>query len=116
VELYEQIRREYEHGVGTIKGVARKFQVHRRMVREAIGNALPPARKTPVRSRPKMAQVDEFSDGILEAGPESAAKAASHGAPDLGPVAEGMAGGVGQREHGAELRAQTKAGDGAEWW
>ena len=28
VELFEQIRREYEHGVGTIQGVARKFGVH----------------------------------------------------------------------------------------
>jgi len=45
VELFEQIRREYEHGVGTIKGVARKFGVHRRMVREAIGNALPALRR-----------------------------------------------------------------------
>ena len=36
VELFEQIRREYEYGVGTIKGVARKFKVHRRMVREAL--------------------------------------------------------------------------------
>ena len=35
--LFEQIRREYEHGAGTIKGVARKFGVHRRMVRrEAV--------------------------------------------------------------------------------
>jgi ActR/RegA family two-component response regulator len=33
VELFEQIRREYEFGVGTIKGVARKLGVHRRMVR-----------------------------------------------------------------------------------
>ena len=34
VELVEQIRREYEVGVGTIAGVARKLGVHRRMVRE----------------------------------------------------------------------------------
>ena len=47
MELFEQMRREYEHGEGTIKGVARKFGVHRRMVREAIGNAVPPARKIP---------------------------------------------------------------------
>jgi hypothetical protein len=26
VELFEQIRREYEFGAGTIKGVARKFK------------------------------------------------------------------------------------------
>jgi len=30
VELFEQMRREYEHGEGTIMGVARKFGVHRR--------------------------------------------------------------------------------------
>ncbi len=37
VELFEQIRREYEFGIGTIVGVAKKLSVHRRMVREAIG-------------------------------------------------------------------------------
>ena len=29
VELFEQIRREYEFGVGTISGVAKKLSVHR---------------------------------------------------------------------------------------
>ena len=33
VELYEQLRREYEFGIGTIRGVARKFGVHRRQFR-----------------------------------------------------------------------------------
>jgi hypothetical protein len=28
VELFEQIRREYEFGVGTVKGVARRLGVH----------------------------------------------------------------------------------------
>lgn len=45
VELYEKIRREYEEGVGTISGVAKKLGIHRRMVREAIQKAIPPARK-----------------------------------------------------------------------
>ena len=45
VELFEQIRREYEFGIGTIAGVAKKLGVHRRMVREAIGSALPKPRK-----------------------------------------------------------------------
>ena len=54
VELFEQIRREYEHGAGTIQGVARKLGVHRRMVREALANAMPRSRKTPVRERPRL--------------------------------------------------------------
>jgi transposase len=67
VELFEQIRREYEHGVGTIKGVARKLGIHRRMVREAIAKAVPTARKTPVRDRPKLGPATEFIDRILDA-------------------------------------------------
>ena len=35
MELFEQIRREYTHGVGTIKGVAQKFGVHRRVSNDA---------------------------------------------------------------------------------
>ena len=52
VELFEEIRREYEFGIGTIKGVAKKLGVHRRMVRQAVANALPPNRKEPERKRP----------------------------------------------------------------
>ena len=37
MELFEQIRREYEYGEGTINGVARKLGIHLRMVREALG-------------------------------------------------------------------------------
>ena len=40
VELFEQIRREYEFGLGTIQGVAQKFGVHRRLVREAVQSAV----------------------------------------------------------------------------
>jgi transposase len=67
VELFEEIRREYKYGVGTIKGVARKLGVHRRMVRQALKDALPPERKDPVRSRPKLGPVQSFIDEILEA-------------------------------------------------
>lgn len=41
VELFEQIRREYEHGGGTIRGIARKFGIHRRMVREPSSAPFP---------------------------------------------------------------------------
>ena len=50
VELFEEIRREYEFGIGTIQGVARKFGVHRRLVREALNDAMPPQKVTPPRA------------------------------------------------------------------
>jgi transposase len=67
VELFEQIRREYEFGVGTIAGVAQKLGVHRRMVREAIGSALPKPRKKTERPRWKMKAAVDFVDAVLEA-------------------------------------------------
>lgn len=67
VELFEQIRREYEFGVGTIAGVAKKLGVHRRMVREAIGSALPKPRKKTERPRWKMRAAVDFVDAVLEA-------------------------------------------------
>jgi hypothetical protein len=65
MELFEQIRREYEFGVGTIAGVARKFGIHRRMVRQAIKNAIPPSRKMPQRNSPVLDPVRDFIDQIL---------------------------------------------------
>ena len=67
VELFEQIRREYEFGIGTIVGVAKKLSVHRRMVREAIASALPRPRKKPERPRWKLKAAVQFVDAILEA-------------------------------------------------
>jgi transposase len=67
VEIFEQIRREYEFGEGTIQGVARKLGVHRRMVREAIRSAVPVRRKRTERPRTKMGAAAAYIDGILEA-------------------------------------------------
>lgn len=66
MELFEAIRREYQFGVGTVKGVARKFGVHRRMVREALADAIPKERKTAERVRPKLEPAVAFIDAILE--------------------------------------------------
>jgi hypothetical protein len=66
VELFEAIRREYQFGVGTIKGVARKLGIHRRMVREALADAVPKERKSVERVRPKLEPAIPFIDTILE--------------------------------------------------
>jgi transposase len=66
VELFEQIRREFEFGSeSSIKSVAKKFGVHRRMVRQAVADADPPGRKVPERKRPRIDAVAEFIDQIL---------------------------------------------------
>lgn len=67
VDLFEQLRREHEFGVGTIAGVAAKFGVHRRLVRQALADALPPPRQYRQRAKPKLDALLTFIDGVLEA-------------------------------------------------
>src|SRR6202453_1657282 len=67
VELFEQIRREYEFGIGSIKGVAAKLGVDRRMVLQAWADARPPERKQVERERPVIGPLRPFIDAILEA-------------------------------------------------
>src|SRR5260370_1794834 len=61
-ELFEEIRREYEFGIGTVRGVARKLGVHRRQVRQALADAQPPARKQPQPCPPVLARPMPFID------------------------------------------------------
>ena len=66
VELFENIRREYEFGEGTIRGVARKLGVHRRVVREAIDDAVPVPRKKPNRPHWKLKPAIPLIEEILD--------------------------------------------------
>ena len=64
VRLYEDIRREHAAGAG-IRELARRHRVHRRVVRQAIASAVPPARKAPERSSPAMGPYEDIVRGWL---------------------------------------------------
>src|SRR4051794_3504392 len=66
MDLFEQLRREHEFGIGTIAGVAAKFGVHRRLVRQALASALPPPHRYPPRVKPKLGVVAAFIDTVLD--------------------------------------------------
>ena len=64
VELFEEIRRDHRQGV-SIRGLAEDHGVHRRTMRQAISDAVPPVRKTPERVAPVLGPWKETIRGWL---------------------------------------------------
>jgi transposase len=69
VELFERIRRDRRLDAGVSqRELARRYGVHRRSVRLALGSAVPPERKKPARSRALLLDpVTEHIDAMLRA-------------------------------------------------
>ena len=61
MELFAAIRRDARVEELSIRELAKRHGVHRRTVRQALASAMPPARKTPTRSSPRL---DPFKDAI----------------------------------------------------
>ena len=64
VKLFEEIRREHRDGA-SIRGLADTHGVHRRTVRQAIDDAVPPPRKTPEREAPVLGPWKDIVVGWL---------------------------------------------------
>jgi transposase/predicted nucleic acid-binding protein len=64
VKLFEEIRRERREGA-SIRGLADTHGVHRRTVRQAIDDAVPPPRKTPEREAPVLGPWKDIVVGWL---------------------------------------------------
>jgi len=67
VELFELIRRDSWHGGLSVRALAGKYGVHRRLVREALTRADPAPRKTPERRSARLEPFKAVIDGWLRA-------------------------------------------------
>ena len=67
VELFAAIRFDRQRGGLSVRALARKYDVHRRTVRQALESAVPPERRRPVRQAPVLERVRGLIDAMLEA-------------------------------------------------
>lgn len=68
VELFDRIRHDSWRGRGlSVRTLARKYGVHRRLVREALAHAEPVPRKTLVRRSPQLEPLKKVVDEWLRA-------------------------------------------------
>jgi len=65
VELFEAIRRDDRVEELSVRALSDKYGVHRRTVRQALANAVPPVRKAPVRVAPKLDPAKGLIDAML---------------------------------------------------
>lgn len=65
VGLFEAIRRDHRLEELSVRALADRHGVHRRTVRQALGNAVPAQRKVPVRAAPKLDPVKALIDAML---------------------------------------------------
>ena len=66
LELYEQIRKTHERDELSIRALAKRFEVHRRTVREALASPIPSPRKASERPAPALGPWKSTIDGWLE--------------------------------------------------
>ena len=65
VELFAAIRFDWQRNQMSVRSLARKYDVHRRTVRQAIGSPVPPGRKAPERQAVVLDGVRGLIDGML---------------------------------------------------
>ncbi|WP_431843626.1 IS21 family transposase [Calidifontibacter indicus] len=74
VELFAAIRRDARVDDLSVRELARRHGVHRRTVRQALASAVPPPRKRPARSSPRLDPFKDAIDGMLRADLEAPRK------------------------------------------
>jgi transposase len=65
VELFAAIRFDSQRAGLSVRALARKYDVHRRTVRQALASAVPPPRRAPVRAAPVLERVRGLIEEIL---------------------------------------------------